>query len=92
LLGRISDPVLLLIRWIDFEYGLLNGRDHDLLFYKVELGDVLKRMELLWFLSDKLRALGLGGRQFIQLAAVLMSARLTNQILDIDEAFALLAS
>jgi len=90
LVGRLSDVGRIIVRWIDFEFSLLKGDAKNLLTYPQDETEILKRIELLWFLSDKVRAYGFGGRQFLRLAVVFMSARMTGRILSEEEAFALL--
>lgn len=89
LMRRVVDPQQLVERWIEFELKVLKRQFTNFRYPQSE-GDALMRLELLWFLTDKIRALSIGSRALIRACAILMSARLTRRILDTEEAMSLL--
>lgn len=92
IVARVPDTYLAIERWIDFEIELLNGKIHKDLENRQNEQDILMRMEMLWFLTDKVKTLNISTRSLLRLTCVMVSARLTRKILNAEEAFALLSA
>lgn len=87
---RISDPYDVVEQWIEFELDLLKGKEYQFDQPQLEK-DILARLEVLWFLTDKLKVLG-RTRALLRAACVIMSARVTRRLLTTEEIFGLLGA